>query len=168
VGEGPAELRRALPADAAAVRELVRAAYTRWARLIGREPKPMIADYAAAIENHLVDLLHVGGELVGVIEMIPQPDHLLIENVAVRPASQGRGHGRRLLAHAERTALALGHRETRLYTNKLFVENVQLYARLGYEIAFERPLEGRVLVHMRKALRDPADGGTPPEGRRLS
>jgi GNAT superfamily N-acetyltransferase len=128
----------------------------------------MTADYAAAIENHIVDLLHAEGELVGVIEMIPQPDHLLIENVAVRPAAQGRGHGRRLLAHAERTALALGHRETRLYTNKLFVENVRLYAGLGYEIAFERPFEGRVLVHMRKALQGPIERGTPTEEKPLS
>ena len=152
MGEKSAQIRRALPADVAAVRELVRAAYAKWVQLTGREPMPMSADYAAAIENHLLDLLHENGELVGLIEMIPQGDHLLIENVAVRPASKGLGHGRRLMAHAEQVALSLGRRETRLYTNKLFVENVRLYCRLGYQVALEEPREDRVLVHMRKTL----------------
>ena len=56
------------------------------------------------------------------------------------------------MAHAEETAKAFGRREIRLYTNKLFVENLRLYSRLGYEVAFETSFEGGVLVHMHKAL----------------
>jgi hypothetical protein len=78
-------LRPAVIEDAAAIRDLTRAAYTKWLPVIGREPKPMGADYDAAVRRHHIDLLFRNGELVGLIEMIARTDHLLIENVAVAP-----------------------------------------------------------------------------------
>ena len=125
-------LRRATLADAAAVRQLTRDAYAKWVPLIGREPKPMTADYAAAVRDHRIDLLYLDGKLAALIETIPQSDHLLIENVAVSPAFQGLG--RRLMAHAEGLAAGAGQTELRLYTNKMFAANVQLYLRLGYRL----------------------------------
>ena len=65
------ELRRALPADANAVREVTRAAYAKWVPVIGREPRPMTADYDAAVAKHRIDLAYVGGELAALIETIP-------------------------------------------------------------------------------------------------
>ena len=56
-------LRTAAPADAAAIRDLTRAAYAKWVPVIGREPKPMGPDYEAAVREHRFDLLHVAGEL---------------------------------------------------------------------------------------------------------
>ena len=91
-----AGLRRATPADAAAVRDLTWAAYAKWVALLGREPKPMTADYDVAVRDHIVDMLYVDGELAALIEMHPEADHLLIVNVAVSPACQGRGYGRAL------------------------------------------------------------------------
>jgi len=117
-GATEAQMRRAVIADAAAVQELTCKAYAKWAPLIGREPMPMRADHVATLREHLVDLLYVEGQLAALIEMIPAADHLLIENVAVLPALQGRGLGRRLMAHAEALAVSLGLREMRLYTNK--------------------------------------------------
>lgn len=152
MGETVARIRRATPADAPAIRRLTRAAYAKWVPVIGREPKPMVADYAHAVRNHLFDLLDVGGELAALVETIPKTDHLLIENVAVFPAFQGQGHGRALIAHAERLAVSLGYRETRLYTNQLFAENVRLYRKLGYRLDREEAFDGGVLVHMSKPL----------------
>ena len=126
-------LRRAAAEDAAAVRALTRAAYAKWVPLIGREPKPMQADYERAVREHRIDLALRADELAGLIETIEQPDHLLIENVAVAPAFQGQGIGRRLMAHAEQLAVK-GGAEIRLYTNARFTENVALYRRLGYRI----------------------------------
>lgn len=148
-----AGLRRAASADASAVRDLTRAAYAKWVPVIGREPKPMTADYDAAVRDHLVDLLCFDGEPTALVEMRPEVDHLLIVNVVVSPACQGRGYGRALLAYAEEFALSIGLREVRLYTNGSFASNVALYKRMGYRVDREEvhPQLG-VAVHMSKRL----------------
>ncbi|MFO1159822.1 MAG: GNAT family N-acetyltransferase [Reyranellaceae bacterium] len=143
-------LRLAVAADAPAIRALTRLAYAKWVPVTGREPLPMRVDYEAAVRDHRFDLLYREGELAALIETVAGPDHLLIENVAVAPAFQGRGLGRTLVAHAERLAAASGLAEVRLYTNKLFTANVALYQRLGYRIDREESLNGGTAVHMSK------------------
>jgi len=149
----PLPLRRATSADAADVRVLTRAAYAKWVLLIGREPKPMTADYHQAVREHVIDLYERNGELLGLVEMIPQPDHLLIENIAVRPDHQGKGLGDMLLKHAEDHAQSLGVGEIRLYTNARFAANLAFYAKRGYsEFRRETLAAGAILVHMRKPV----------------
>lgn len=147
------QLRRATPADVGAVRALSRAAYAKWVPLIGREPLPMTADYDRAITHHMIDLVEEGGQLIALIEMIRQVDHLLIENIAVRPDQQGKGLGDRLLQHAEGVARALGLGELRLYTNEAFASNIAFYAKRGFEV-YERGsfVPGTTTVFMRKRL----------------
>ena len=161
VNERRTEVRRAAPRDADAVRELTRAAYARWVTVIGREPRPMTADYNAAVRDHLVDLLHNDGRLMGLIEMRSEADHLLIVNVAVAPTSQSQGFGRVLLAHAEKVAESLGHGETRLYTNGSFTDNLRLYSRVGYRVDREEvhPQLG-MAVYMSKRLPTHGSGRT--------
>lgn len=146
------EIRPALPADADAVSALTRKAYSPWIALTGREPLPMRVDYRQAIQVHDFALVEDRGELLGVIETISEADALLIVNVAVEPASQGRGVGRRLMAYAEELARSRGLMRTRLYTNKLFARNLKLYASLGYELDREEVLNGGIAVHMSKQL----------------
>jgi ribosomal protein S18 acetylase RimI-like enzyme len=146
-------LRQAVATDAPAIRALTREAYAKWVPVIGREPWPMTADYDEALRKHRFDLLHVEGKLAALIETIREPDHLLIENVAVSPSSQGRGFGPKLLAHAEELAAASGFQEIRLYTNKRFTENIQLYQRLGYRVDREEEFGSGVVVHMSKTVR---------------
>jgi GNAT superfamily N-acetyltransferase len=146
------ELRQAVAADAAAIRDLTRSAYAKWVPLIGREPKPMTADYATAVQRHRFDLLYAEGTLAALIETIREADHLLVENVAVSPAFQGRGFGRRLMAHAEELATSSGFGEIRLYTNQRFAENIELYRRLGYRVDREEALAVGTVVHMSKQL----------------
>jgi ribosomal protein S18 acetylase RimI-like enzyme len=150
------ELRQARAEDASAIRELTCAAYAKWVPVIGREPKPMGADYEKAVREHRFDLLYRNGNLVGLIETIPQPDHLLIENLAILPPCQGLGLGRKLMAHVERLAVAQGFAEVRLYTNKLFAENVSFYEKLGYRVYREEEFRGGVAVHMSKPVTGPA------------
>jgi N-acetylglutamate synthase-like GNAT family acetyltransferase len=148
----PEILRTATQADAAAIRDLTRAAYAKWVPLIGREPKPMAADYAAALRDHRIDLLEIDGDLAALIELIPAADHLLIENIAVAPARQGSGLGAGLLAHAEAIARAQGVAELRLYTNQRFVENIAFYRRRGFAVTREEALPHGVATHMAKRL----------------
>jgi GNAT superfamily N-acetyltransferase len=147
-------LRRATPSDAPAVRDLTRAAYAKWVPVLGREPLPMTADYDAAVRDHIVDMLHLDEKLAALIEMDPKTDHLLIVNVAVSPAYQGRGYGRALLAHAEELALSIGLGEIRLYTNAHFSENVKLYERVGYKVDRKQEASAHlgVFVYMSKRL----------------
>ncbi|HYI06337.1 MAG TPA: GNAT family N-acetyltransferase [Reyranella sp.] len=146
------ELRQATAADASAIRDLTRQAYAKWVPLIGREPKPMTADYAAAVARHRFDLLYVDGTLAALIETIGEADYLLVENVAVSPSFQGRGLGRKLMAHAEVLARELGFGTIRLYTNQRFAENIALYRKLGYQVDREEVLPVGVVTHMSKML----------------
>ncbi len=68
------------------------------------------------------------------------------------PAFQGRGLGRKLMAHAEKLAVSSGFGQIKLYTNKLFAENVQLYLRLGYRVDREEVLPVGIAVHMCKSI----------------
>ena len=152
VASDTTKLVQALEGDAAAIQKLTLEAYAKWVPVIGREPKPMTADYAAAVQKHRFDLLYVNGELAALIETIGCSDHLLIENVAVSPSCQGKGYRRMLLAHAEKLAASSNFGEIKLYTNKLFVENVQLYFRLGYRVDREEEVKGGTVVHMSKQV----------------
>lgn len=146
------EFRRAGPDDAAAVRELTRKAYGKWCAVIGREPLPMTADYDHAVRHHVIDLAFRDGRLIGLVEMIPRADDLLIENVCVDPDGQGGGVGRRLVAHAEEETRRRGHRVIRLYTNKLFAANLSFYQAQGYAIEREEAFRDGTLVHFSKTL----------------
>lgn len=141
--------------DAAAIRALTRAAYAKWVPLIGREPKPMTADYDKAVRDHRFDLLEIDGKLIALIETVAHADHLLIENIAVDPSYQSRGFGRFLLIQAEQRAASSGLAKVRLYTNQRFAENIRLYIMLGYRINCEEAIgDGIVAVHMSKRLAD--------------
>ena len=144
--------RTAEPADAGAIRDLVRAAYARWVPVVGREPRSMQADYEQAVRTHRIDLLLQEARMVGLIETVLHDDHLWIENVAVSPDQQGRGYGRRLLGHAEQLAAAAERQELRLLTNAAFVSNVELYRRLGYATHRSEPFMGGTTLYMSKTL----------------
>jgi ribosomal protein S18 acetylase RimI-like enzyme len=125
-------IRSAHPRDADAVRALARAAYGRWVVRFGREPSPMRDDYARRIADGTVWILDVDEKLTGLIVLTDGPDALMISNIAVTPAAQGKGHGRRLLAFAEEEAKRRGFPEIRLSVNALMTENIALYQHLGF------------------------------------
>jgi ribosomal protein S18 acetylase RimI-like enzyme len=126
-------IRRARPGDRAAVEAIVAAAYAPYIELIGKPPGPMLDDYGALIAQGAVSVLETAdGRIGAILVLLPKPDHLLLDNIAVRPERQGQGLGRRLIEFAEAEARRLGHRELRLYTHEKMVENIALYRRLGF------------------------------------
>lgn len=145
-------MRTALPADAAAIRALVRAAYAKWVPVLGREPRPMTADYDAALRQHRFDLIEADGQLVALIETKARADHHWIENLAVLPSAQGHGLGKRLLAHAEDLARDAGLSELRLLTNGRMAANRALYRNLGYVETAEEPFMDSTVVYLSKRL----------------
>ncbi|MGU3666050.1 GNAT family N-acetyltransferase [Methylobacterium sp. A49B] len=152
-------VRRGEPSDAKAIQELVAAAYTKWIPVIGRLPIPMQADYAQAVLEDRFDLLIAGPDLAGLIETKFEAAHLLVVNVAVHPAFQGRGFGTRLLGQAEAIAAEAGLDRLRLYTHRAYTANLRLYGSLGYRVEREERYAGPgrirdddVTVHMVKDL----------------
>jgi GNAT superfamily N-acetyltransferase len=112
----------------------------------------MTVDYELAVQRHRFDLLLSNGQLAALIETVDEGEQLLIENLAVAPDFQRQGFGRFLLAHAEQLARRLGKSCVRLYTNQRFVENIQLYERVGYQIDREVDMGVGVAIYMSKAV----------------
>jgi len=127
-------IRRAEPRDRVAVEAIVTAAYSPYVQRIGKPPGPMLDDYGRLIDQGAVSVLEeADGPVAALIVLLPESDHLLLDNVAVRPDRQGEGIGRRLIAFAENEARRLGCAELRLYTHATMTENIALYVRLGFE-----------------------------------
>ena len=151
----PRELtvRPAEPSDVDALRSIAAAAYQPYVARIGRAPAPMTADYAQAVRAGQTWVAVEDGQVAGFAVLVAGPGYLLLENVAVRPAAQGRGIGSRLLGLADEQARRLGLSEVRLYTNEVMTENQAIYARLGYRETGRRTEDGYQRVYMEKDLR---------------
>ena len=145
-------IRRGAAGDVDLIRSFTRAAYAKWIPLIGREPLPMAADYETALRQHRFDLLYKDGVLAALIETITRDDHLHIQNLCVSPKFQRLGLGRQLLNYAQEMAKQKNLPALRLDTNKYFTGNVDLYLRHGFSIAWEKPVDGGVHVHMVKHM----------------
>jgi GNAT superfamily N-acetyltransferase len=145
-------IRKAVQADADAVRAVVLAAYKRYVAVIGSPPGPMLDDYAARIAAGQAWVLEDAHGIAGVLVLEDGPDCFLLDNIAVAPDRQGAGLGRVLLDFSEREALARGHRAITLYTNALMTENIAIYAKRGYVEQERRREKGFDRVYMTKPL----------------
>ena len=150
----PVIIRLASREDTATVSAITDAAYSKYIQRLGRKPEPMTGNYVDLISKHSVYLLLIGDQPVGVLVLKYEPDQTLIWSVAIHPEHQREGLGLHLLEHAEHEALAHGNKSIRLYTNSLFVENIALYKRLGYEESRREPFLGSTVVHMTKTLKE--------------
>ena len=145
-------IRRAGPGDVDALRAIAAAAYQKYVLRIGRAPAPMTADYAQAVRDGQAWAAIEDGQIVGFAVLIARPGYLLLENVAVLPAAQGRGIGARLLALAEEHARGLGLGEIRLYTNEAMTENLAYYPRHGDAETHRARQDGFHRVFFRKPI----------------
>jgi GNAT superfamily N-acetyltransferase len=145
-------IRRASPDDAETISSITDAAYARYVPLMGRKPQPMTIDYHQVLAEHPVWMLWADDRPAGVLVLMHESEAMLIYSVAIDPAYQKRGFGRRLLAWAEQEARHAGHSHIRLFTNALMEANIALYTRLGYAETGREPYLGLTLVHMRKPI----------------
>jgi ribosomal protein S18 acetylase RimI-like enzyme len=131
-GRGSMKIRLAEPGDEMDIRDCVRSAYELYVERMGKEPAPMLDDYAALIERGVVSVAVSDESLVGLIVGWPRDDHFYVDNIAVSPDAQGTGVGATLLRHADAMALAADRTEVRLYTNEAMSENIGYYPRKGF------------------------------------
>lgn len=146
------EIHRARPEDAPFVREIARAAYKPYVKRIGREPAPMVADFAGLIAAAEVWIAVDFAEILGYIVMRPDGNTLHIENVAVSPPRHGEGVGKALLDFAEAEATRIGISCMNLYTNAKMRENLSLYPRLGWVEVARRTEDGFERVYFEKTV----------------
>ena len=76
-------LRKAHELDAPLIAHCARAAYAMYVARIGREPAPMVADFASQIRDGHVFVVGDEGKVLGYVVFYPRGDHIHLENVAV-------------------------------------------------------------------------------------
>jgi ribosomal protein S18 acetylase RimI-like enzyme len=144
------DIRLATPADLLAVQEIVETSYAQYIPLIGRRPAPMDADYAAAIEAGQLYVL--GHPTLGCLVMFPDGDAIEIDMIAVLPAAQGQGVGRKLLDFAADHTRSKGLSKLTLYTNAKMVRNVVIYQKYGFTITHRATVDGFDRIFMEMAV----------------
>ncbi|WP_198338382.1 GNAT family N-acetyltransferase [Labrenzia sp. VG12] len=90
------------------------------------------AGIAEDIEAHNVFVAELDGRIVGcaILNLAGTTAHLM--NIAVDPATKGKGLGRLLMEHVEEFARAGGAQEIHLATHVAMPGNVALYSHLGW------------------------------------
>ena len=89
-----------------------------------------------------------------------QPQHLLLENVAVLPRE---GYGQSLIAFAEQEAVRRGFAELQLCTNVRMVENIAIHQHLGFTKIGRISGEGFEQICLAKRVPDDGEAPSPPK-----
>jgi len=145
-------MRPAKPDDAPGIAACVCEAYVHYIERIGRQPGPMLEDYAEVIQQFQVHVATAGGKVVGAIVLKTTDEGFYVDNVSVRPSVKGKGIGRSLLRLAETEARRQDYGSIFLATHELMTENRALYSRLGYAEYDHRVVNGFPRVFFRKTL----------------
>jgi ribosomal protein S18 acetylase RimI-like enzyme len=145
----PPLIRRAIADDAARIGAIARAAYAKYVSRIGREPAPMMADFAGHIAAGHVVVVETAGAVDGYMIGWPETDAYFFDNIAVDPARQGKGLGRKLMDHAVAEARRRHLPAIRLYTNAAMTENLSMYVHMGFVETHRAVEKGFDRVYMR-------------------
>ena len=138
--------------DAPGITACVCEAYVHYIERIGKQPGPMLEDYAEVIQQFQVHVAAIDSKIVGAIVLKITDEGFYVDNVAVRPMVKGKGVGRLLLEVAQTEARRQGYKSIYLATHELMTENRALYSRIGYVEYDHRVVGGYPRVFFRKAL----------------
>jgi ribosomal protein S18 acetylase RimI-like enzyme len=134
---------------------MTRRAYEHYVPIIGREPMPMVEDYAPRIADGQVWLLEEDRRVAGLLVLEDRGDALLIYSVAIAPERQHAGLGQQLLAFAEELGRREGYAVLELFTNARMERNIGIYRRFGFTETGRREHPDRpgfFIVFMEKKL----------------
>jgi len=82
-------IRAATAADVPAIADIVDQAYRYYIDRIGKPPRPMLDDYAARVSEGTVWVLEEEAVIAAMIVLVPAPNYLLLDNIAVSTRSPG-------------------------------------------------------------------------------
>ena len=147
----------ALPSQHEEIDRLMRDAFTPYVKALGREatagPYPWLEEFIRS-GNVYVGL--DATEIIGFVSTIRRNDELVIRQIGVAPARQGKGIGSWLLEQIEQTARRQRVKVLSLQTAEMMSGQLRLYARHGFRITRKAlPTHGKdehLRVHMIKRL----------------
>lgn len=147
------KIRRAIPEDGDFVRTCAVLAFEKYVDRVGREPAPMIHDYARSIaEHHVFVLVDDHDVRKGFVLFYPEQDSMMLDTVAVLPECTGLGFGKLLIQYCEAEAQRIGLKAVVLYTNEKMIENLAMYPKLGYREISRKYQDGFDRVFFEKPL----------------
>jgi N-acetylglutamate synthase-like GNAT family acetyltransferase len=79
-------IRVASTADVLAIARIVEYAYRDYIQRMGKPPGLMLDDYSARAPAGVVWVIEDTTTIVGILVLLPKPDHLLLDNIAVSPS----------------------------------------------------------------------------------
>lgn len=98
---------------------------------------------AFLLENCASEIIDKGGNIffgklngvvIGTYAILAPVDGCVeLGKMAITAAHQGKGYGQQLLQHAISTAVALGHKEMLLYSNRKLENSIYLYRKFGFK-----------------------------------
>jgi ribosomal protein S18 acetylase RimI-like enzyme len=154
------EIRRAEPADAAAIASLLADSFAEY------EPLYTAEGYAATVitDEQIVERIGQGPVwvalwdeiVVGTVSVVARNHSLYVRGMAVQPTARGQHIGERLLIEVESLAIAGKFRRPFLSTTPFLDRAISLYERFGFQRNEEGPHElfGTRLFTMEKFLPD--------------
>ena len=155
VGGEELVVRLATPADAGELLTLQLACWVEEARANDSLDIPALTEDLADVRGWLAEwttfVVHAGSRLVGAVRCRLDGEVWDIGRLMVAPDLRGRGLGRWLLEHAERTAVP-GATRVSLFTGAHSAGNLRMYRRAGYRRDREQPDDPGV-VRLGKPLR---------------
>ncbi len=151
-----ADIRFAVPEDAAALVAIAEAAYQPYIAEMGRKPAPMVADFDAHIAQDICLVLWLAGEVAGYAIILDRADGYWLENIAVHPAHHKKGLGTALIEAVEAFIRPkAGHYQ--LYTNIVMQRNARWYLALGFALTKQAMEDGFHRLYFKKTLSQEID-----------
>jgi ribosomal protein S18 acetylase RimI-like enzyme len=160
-GRVEAVLRIAGPADSRRLALIAQEAYGKYAGLLDEPPAPTLLDYDAVAAAGRTYVAVESGEIEGMVTVEESDGYLILRNLAVRPAAQRKGIGRRLVALVEELAATRRLAGVRLWTRAEMSDNIAFYRGLDYALTHVERSATATRVHLRKELARPRDGEEP-------
>ena len=134
-------IRQANPDDFDSIKECIDSAFNKYISILGRKPSSMHTDFNPLIREGQVFVIDLEDQIVAVMVMIKETDHIQIRSVAVNPSFQKQGFGKKLFDFAKSEARNAGLSEIRLYTSASLPQLINYWSKLGFKET-ERKVEG--------------------------